>query len=238
MANDICSTDGCDRPLTSKGAQGLCPLHYKRFRRLGSVELPERVRMNQLPCSIEGCSSRARKRGWCASHYSQWQRLGEVRPFGYKWAERGDCKVCGKPCKQRGRREFCSAACVQFWRRNQGNLPPHPSCVRCGIEIDLSPEANNGRRKKTDTKLCRRCRVHHRTQASPGELAERDGAFCQICGCDVDLTARHPDPMRPSVDHIVPKASGGSDAAENNQLTHLWCNQVKSDRAGFTLLPT
>jgi len=44
------------------------------------------------------------------------------------------------------------------------------------------------------------------------------------------MLARFPDKMRPSVDHIIPRAWGGSDAAENNGLTHLICNQIKSDR--------
>jgi 5-methylcytosine-specific restriction endonuclease McrA len=116
-----------------------------------------------------------------------------------------------------------------------GGPPPNPACVRCGVEIDLL-SGKNGRRIHIDVKLCRRCKNQNKTEATPGELARRDGPYCQLCGCDVDLLAVLPDPMRPSVDHIVPRALGGDDSTSNNQLTHLLCNQIKSDRAEFSLL--
>lgn len=49
---------------------------------------------------------------------------------------------------------------------------------------------------------------------------------------DFRLTA--PDPYRPSVDHRVPRARGGTNEPENLQLAHLHCNQVKSDRITVT----
>src|SRR5690606_20768724 len=123
----------------------------------------------------------------------------------------------------------CSAACKQLLARH-GGKPEDPICVRCDAVIDLGKPGKAGRRKRADSKLCAECKRQTRTEATPGELAKRDGPYCRLCGCDVDMSARHPDPMRPSVDHIIPRALGGSDAAENNQLAHLLCNQIKSDR--------
>lgn len=185
-------------------------------------------------CTVPGCVQPMRKRQWCASHYAQWRRCGEVRPFSYKWASEANCIVCGRANGQHRSRKFCSAACQQYWVR-WGESRTNPDCVRCGTEVDLSEVGKGGRRRYRHVKLCRRCKAQTRTEATPGELARRDGPYCQLCGCDVDLAAVHPDPMRASVDHIVPRSRGGSDDPVNLQLTHLWCNQVKSDREGFGL---
>ena len=56
-------------------------------------------------------------------------------------------------------------------------------------------------------------------------------SFCAICGRPVDFDIKPPDPMAPSIDHIVPIAKGGhpSDLA-NLQLAHLGCNRKKGTR--------
>jgi len=38
--------------------------------------------------------------------------------------------------------------------------------------------------------------------------------------------------QRPTIDHIRPRAKGGSDAPENLQLAHAACNRRKGDRWG------
>lgn len=48
------------------------------------------------------------------------------------------------------------------------------------------------------------------------------------------MDAHRPDPLCPSVDHIIARANGGTNDPANLQLAHLWCNQVKSDREGVT----
>ncbi|MBM4594298.1 HNH endonuclease [Prescottella equi] len=64
-------------------------------------------------------------------------------------------------------------------------------------------------------------------------MADRDGTDCAICGETVDMAARNPDPFRASIDHKLPRSRGGTNDPQNLQLTHLWCNQVKSDREDF-----
>lgn len=222
-----CTVDGCAERQHSRT---LCGAHYARWRKYSDVEAPRLRSKNEGPCSVEGCEQPMRKTGWCASHYAQWRRFGEVRPFTYKWADEVACLVCGKPNGEFKSRKFCSSACMVYWHRGK-ERPTNPSCVRCGIEIDLARVGKGGYRKRRDTKLCRKCKtMHSRHWASPGELALRDGSYCGICGCDVDVAAMRPDPMRASVDHVVPRAWGGSDEPSNLQLSHLWCNQVKSDR--------
>jgi 5-methylcytosine-specific restriction endonuclease McrA len=60
------------------------------------------------------------------------------------------------------------------------------------------------------------------------ELARRDGSDCGICGEVVDLAAT--GDLGPSVDHIIPRAKGGSNDPSNLQLAHMRCNRLKSDR--------
>lgn len=55
-------------------------------------------------------------------------------------------------------------------------------------------------------------------------------SVCAICGQPVDKSLRYPDPMSPTVDHIIPCARGGSDDLDNLQLAHRYCNRQKSDK--------
>ena len=55
--------------------------------------------------------------------------------------------------------------------------------------------------------------------------------ICGICGAPVDKTLKAPDPMSPTIDHIVPVALGGHPSSlDNLQLAHRWCNMHKGDR--------
>ena len=55
-------------------------------------------------------------------------------------------------------------------------------------------------------------------------------SICGICGLPVDKSVKYPDPMSPTVDHIIPCAKGGSDDLDNLQLAHRKCNRDKSDQ--------
>lgn len=55
--------------------------------------------------------------------------------------------------------------------------------------------------------------------------------ICAICGKPVDFTLKFPDPMSPTVDHIIPISKGGHPSdLQNLQLAHLSCNRGKSDK--------
>lgn len=56
-------------------------------------------------------------------------------------------------------------------------------------------------------------------------------SVCGICGKEVDLSLKYPDPMSGVVDHIIPLAKGGHPSDISNlQLAHRWCNRQKSDK--------
>ena len=54
---------------------------------------------------------------------------------------------------------------------------------------------------------------------------------CGICGGQVDMSLKSPDPMAPCVDHIIPINKGGHPSSlDNLQLAHWSCNRQKSDK--------
>jgi 5-methylcytosine-specific restriction endonuclease McrA len=60
-------------------------------------------------------------------------------------------------------------------------------------------------------------------------LATQD--ICGICGKPVDKSIKVPNPMAPTIDHIIPVAKGGHPSdIENLQLAHWTCNRQKSDK--------
>jgi hypothetical protein len=68
-----CRVEGCDRTVGPKGARGLCPMHYQRWRNTGDVQLKERV---PVTCSV--CGRPARTRGLCPMHWQRFLRDGEA----------------------------------------------------------------------------------------------------------------------------------------------------------------
>ena len=58
-------------------------------------------------------------------------------------------------------------------------------------------------------------------------IYERDDWTCYLCGFPVDRLAVVPDLEAPTLDHVVPLRSGGSNGAENLKTAHFYCNCVK-----------
>ncbi len=55
-------------------------------------------------------------------------------------------------------------------------------------------------------------------------------SICGICGKPVDKSIKYPDPMSPTVDHIIPVSRNGDPIAlDNLQLAHRYCNRKKGD---------
>ena len=74
--------------------------------------------------------------------------------------------------------------------------------------------------------------LKHQTQVEPineKEVYLRDGWICQICHKRVNKKLRYPDPMSPSMDHIIPLSKDGTHMYSNVQLTHWGCNNKKKN---------
>ena len=70
MAKGTCSVEGCER---TNWCRTWCTLHYDRFMRLGTTELPPRDGPN---CTVDGCESDRKARGFCGTHYERWRKYG------------------------------------------------------------------------------------------------------------------------------------------------------------------
>lgn len=62
------------------------------------------------------------------------------------------------------------------------------------------------------------------------EVFDRDGWICGICHDPVDPDCPWPEPMSPSLDHVIPVTRGGSHSRANTQCSHLVCNIRKGNR--------
>ena len=56
------------------------------------------------------------------------------------------------------------------------------------------------------------------------EIYERDKWVCQLCKKKVNKLLKYPEPLSPSLDHIIPLSKEGSHIRANVQLAHLKCN--------------
>lgn len=169
------------------------------------------------------------------------------------------CKGCGGilPPQERPRnpRKWCSEACrISYIRRNRPDyvernraqaierhlrtfVPKTTDlmCVVCGSTFTATRS-----NKMYCSKPCRYRAAYwgrrgrqagvEREPYTLAEIAKRDGWRCSICGDPVDSALFYPDPMAPSIDHVVPLALGGDDTTANVALAHLRCNWLKGDR--------
>jgi 5-methylcytosine-specific restriction endonuclease McrA len=61
-------------------------------------------------------------------------------------------------------------------------------------------------------------------------LFARDKGRCQLCGYELSMDTKRPDPRTPTRDHIVPLSKGGTHERTNLQLACDVCNVRKSNR--------
>lgn len=202
-------------------------------------------------CTIEGCEKTARSQAspYCEMHYYRIRRNGTIAPKGVvgKWA---CCQHCGAPT-ERGRK-YCDSRCAS---RGARGTPTVRECATCGVQFD--PRSDHGRDRYTCSDSCAKkrdkeaLRRFYRTEAG-AEWARRNGyrrrarkrnAFvesvsrdevmrrgrweCHLCGEKIPKSAKWPDPMFGTVDHVLPLAKGGAHSYANCKPAHLKCNLIK-----------
>lgn len=156
---------------------------------------------------------------------------------------RPTCQTCGKEVKH-GASRFCCYECVKAWRGTR-------KCDSCDIEIENCTAYSKARcdscrlksKRKANQKAKRKYGRNHRQRARyhgvryvsvPVKfIYERDGYRCQICRsrCLKSVTYSKVDGRihlrSPTIDHIVPMASGGNHEPGNLQTACFECNTKK-----------
>ena len=71
-----------------------------------------------------------------------------------------------------------------------------------------------------------------REKYTRGQILERDGSNCHLCGGEINLDAPHivGEPgweTYPHIDHVIPLSLGGSDTLDNVKIAHAKCNLDK-----------
>ncbi len=91
-----------------------------------------------------------------------------------------------------------------------------------------------GKNNNTPERMDRRG-SHARLYRSNRKRILMQQTICAICGRPVDKELKAPDPMSPTVDHIIPLNKGGHPSDINNlQLAHWICNRMKSDKLAIS----
>lgn len=79
----------------------------------------------------------------------------------------------------------------------------------------------------------------YRRRAARAFLRKRDGEACWLCGermlfQEDNLSGYIPahDPRDATIDHVVERCNGGSNAYENLRLAHRECNNMRSNGHG------
>jgi 5-methylcytosine-specific restriction endonuclease McrA len=221
---DLCSEPGCDRPRQSSTR---CAMHGSAASRRQTGGPP--VRLHGIVCVHCGEPAQVWNHAarFCSNRcWGAWQsrpvfgpleplpcteivhvdggrlrrpRPAPIRSTGKRWIA-GRCRRCDEPFV------------LVF---------PHTHSLYC-------------------SKRCSRADAKDRRRAAEGprsgaelvyrrRIFERDGWRCQLCGKKVRRNASVPDPLAPTIDHIVPVAEGGSHEPANVQCAHFRCNCLKSD---------
>ena len=95
-----CRVDGCKRPAGIPGTGlGWCSAHYCRWKKRGSLVLPERpTPARLLTCEYPGCSKPQRSRTYCATHWKRLKRYGNVETVKrWDWTPAEDAKLLDLP---------------------------------------------------------------------------------------------------------------------------------------------
>ena len=200
-------------------------------------------------CCSKLCSARYR-------HKPKW--LLKARCDHGPWSQMPgrECGVCGAWMdRPRGDRKYCSQKCMSLAYGIRHHDAKQCECAECGkgfateygnklrayCSHSCSRTAGNreNRHRNREARQQQGARRRERKRSGtmsikvrrPGlaNLAERDQWRCGICRLRVDMERRYPDPLSPSLDHILPLSQGGRHERSNVQLSHLGCNVKKND---------
>lgn len=167
---------------------------------------------------------RAYKREWAMAKYWRDPVTARKRQLAFIAADPDHAR---KDRERRHRREAANPEAIRAGRRGRAEYlkawqATHPERI---AEIKAKWRRNNlAARRETANRRRVRLRQGEVEVISRQEVYDRDKGLCGFCLAAVRMEVRFPDPLSPSLDHIIPVALGGSHTKANLRLTHLRCN--------------
>ena len=256
---NTCIIDDCPKEVHVK-KHGLCRSHYNKLKYYGRITGIEANTECKLcgqptpPAKNSGprpayCTTECRQQ---ATREASRDRARDARAAKRMSRTPRPCDWCDKPLPQDapGMRRF-HPDCAKLWSKatrkadNHNRQCTHDGCDRPTRARDLcsmhykrwaraeglvKPEPWDDRRKSNYHRRRARKMALPSEAVVPGRVYDRDGWKCGICGDAVDSGVAWPDPLSPSLDHVIPLARGGHHTYANAQLAHLVCNIRKSDK--------
>jgi 5-methylcytosine-specific restriction endonuclease McrA len=244
----ICNAEGCERQANVPGsARGWCGPHYQRWQRWGDPLGAHQPTVGVAECSIAACTALVIARGWCTKHWTRWDRYGapEARMPGEVVDGRRVCPECGldKLLPEYGQSRVYCRPCSAARARHRRRDPAVKAAMRREYlrRKEADPEAFARWARQWRSRNPDKVREHNATRRArlravvaesfdPYEVFERDDWICGLCDGPIDPSAAYPDPMSPSLDHVVPVSRGGVHSRANCQAAHLVCNIRKGAR--------
>lgn len=112
MTERLCSIDGCDKSVESRG---WCNAHYQRWLRHGEPTAGGSYRNPGAICAVDNCDRVAQGRGYCDMHYKRVRKYGTTELPPKIKAERPPCSIsgCVRPAKSRG---WCETHYFRWYR--------------------------------------------------------------------------------------------------------------------------
>lgn len=192
--------------------------------------------MSIIACSIEGCDKVSATRTWCAAHYRRWRITGSTGSV--KVGVRRIPIVDGlRPCGDCG-----EMLPLDSYNMNSHKTGPKSMCRECqrlrNIKWRESNQTYWQEWQKANPEVVRDIANRRRAKKVSGEFEkidrdlvfERDSYVCKLCRMPLDMNAKFPHPLSPTLDHIIPLNKGGHHLYVNLQAAHFRCNTAKGDR--------
>lgn len=127
------------------------------------------------------------------------------------------CVVCSAPFRARSKQaKYCTPYC-RFAKRD-GRVPRR---------VPTPEERRHYERNRPSTTE----RGLGADWARIRQIVIEEESDCGFCGHPVDKTLEWPHPLSASVDHIVRRRDGGTNARDNLRLAHVRCNAEDGGRA-------
>ncbi len=195
--NVICRAPDC--PGETK-ALGLCGMHYARWCKFKSLDLPPRKPRPRKNCSIQNCRKPVECREMCGLHYQRWRQHGDPNILAILLP----VPPCAAPdCENRTAK--CGVCWKHYrWYRKEFHEKQHGLCAICAI-----PEAESPGKKL--------CLDHNHS----GDLLPR-GLLCRNCNSGLGHFKDNPERLAVAITYLAASAAGRpiSPALEGERSPH------------------